>query len=66
MTVTMQADRLYIQATGQRRFPLFAESSTKFFMSAVAADVEFVEEDGEVTKLILFQSGREMAAKKVK
>ena len=48
------------QATGQPKFPLFAESETKFFLKVVDAEVEFFKnEKGEVTYFMLHQNGRD-------
>jgi tetratricopeptide (TPR) repeat protein len=53
------------QATGQPKFPLFAESDTKFFLKVVDAEVEFFKnEKGEVTYLMLHQNGRDTKAVK--
>ena len=50
MTVTLEDGQLHVQATGQPRFPVFAESETKFFLKVVDAQVTFVrDESGEVT-----------------
>ena len=42
ITVTLEDAGLAIQATGQPRFPVFAESETSFFLKVVEAQVEFV------------------------
>lgn len=53
--------KIYGQATGQSDFEMFPESETKFFLTIVDADITFVkDENGNVTKLILFQGGMEM------
>lgn len=59
--VTKENGLLYTQATGQQKFPLFAESETRFFLKVVDAQVEFIKDDtGNVTKLILYQAGQEV------
>jgi hypothetical protein len=52
-------------ATGQTKFPLFAESETKFFLKVVDAQVEFIRDPTThaVTKLILYQNGTHEATK---
>jgi hypothetical protein len=51
------------QATGQPKFPIFAESEAKFFLKVVDAEVDFIRgADGVVTHLILHQGGRETKA----
>lgn len=61
IVITVEGGQLMEQATGQPKFPLFAESETRFFLKAVDAEVEFVSDDkGAVTALILHQNGRDM------
>ena len=63
IVMTVEGNQLMTQATGQSKFPLFAESETKFFLKVVDAEVEFVRnEKGDVTHLVLHQGGREMKA----
>ncbi len=58
IVMTVEGDQLMTQATGQPKFPLFAESETKFFLKVVDAQVEFVKgSNGEVTHLVLYQGG---------
>jgi hypothetical protein len=46
--------------TGQRAFPLLAESETSFFRKVVDAQVEFVKDQtGVVTHAIMHQGGRD-------
>ncbi len=63
IVVTVEGNQLMTQATGQPKFPLFAESETKFFLKVVDAQVEFVRgANGEITHLILHQGGRDTKA----
>lgn len=65
LDVTQQDGQLFIQATGQSRFPAFAESETKFFLKVVPAQIEFFKnEKGEIHKLVLYQNGMEMPGMK--
>ena len=58
--MSVENGQLMTQATGQPKFPLFAESETKFFLKIVDAQVEFFKNDkGEVTYLVLHQGGRD-------
>jgi hypothetical protein len=50
------------QATGQAKAPLFAEAEDRFFLKAANAQVEFVNEGGRVTALVLKQGGTETRA----
>ncbi len=65
ITVTLEAGQLFVQATGQPKFPVFAESESKFFLKVVEAQVEFVTDaSGAVTELILYQAGRQVRGKR--
>jgi CubicO group peptidase (beta-lactamase class C family) len=65
LVMTLEGGQLMTQATGQSKFPLFAESETKFFLKVVDAEVEFFKNDkGEVTHLILHQGGHDGKAVK--
>lgn len=65
LTMTLENGQLMTQATGQPKFPLFAESDTKFFLKVVDAEVEFIRDPTthSVTKLVLYQNGTHEAAK---
>ena len=59
ITVTRDGKALFLQATGQPKFPVYAESETEFFLKTVNAQITFVREEGRVTRLILHQNGRD-------
>jgi len=61
ITVTHDGARLFIQATAQPRFEIFAQSESEFFLKVVDARITFLK-DG----LILRQGGMDQKAKKVK
>ena len=66
IVVTLEGGALFIQATGQSKFPVFAESETKFFLRVVEAQVSFTKDDsGAVTGMILHQGGRDQPGRKV-
>jgi CubicO group peptidase (beta-lactamase class C family) len=66
-TITKEQDKLFVQATGQEKYEIFAETKNKFFMKETDAAFEFVRDDsGNVTKALLRQSGRTTDAKKIK
>jgi CubicO group peptidase (beta-lactamase class C family) len=66
INVTREADKLWIQATGQPRAQIFPESQTKFFLKVVDAQVTFVKDSaGKVTHLVLHQGG-DHQAKRIK
>ncbi len=63
--ITLEGDQLMTQLTGQQKFPLFAESETKFFLKVVDAQVEFIKDpQGAVTHLLLRQGPNEIKARR--
>jgi CubicO group peptidase (beta-lactamase class C family) len=60
VVVTREKARLFVQATGQPRFPIFAESDSTFFLKVVDAQVSF-SKDG----LVLHQNGRDLPGRKL-
>ncbi|WP_145653812.1 DUF3471 domain-containing protein, partial [Bacillus paralicheniformis] len=63
--VTVDKDRLYMQITGQIRFELFPASETRFFLRSLSVEVEFILENGVVTRLIIYQNGAEEEAVRI-
>jgi hypothetical protein len=64
--VTRDGARLFVQATGQPKFEVFAESAKKFFLKAVDAQIVFETDDaGRATSLVLHQNGRESPGKRL-
>lgn len=62
-TVSRSNDSLFVQATEQEKFPVFAETQTKFFTKFNDATFEFVtDEKGAVTKVLLSENGQKMEA----
>jgi CubicO group peptidase (beta-lactamase class C family) len=57
--VTLEAGKLFVQATGQEKLPIFAKTETRFFLKVVKAEIEFFE-----NRLILYQGGQEIEATK--
>ncbi len=67
LTVTVENDQLFIQATGQAKLPLYPSSQTDFFLKEVEAQVSFVKDaSGQVTQIVLHQGGNDAPAKRVK
>ncbi len=67
LTVTLEKGQLMVQATGQPKLPIYAETDTKFFYKIVDAEITFhKDEKGEVTHLVLHQNGRKMKGNKTK
>lgn len=64
LTITRDGDGLSLQATGQPKLRIYAESETEFFLRVVDAQITFVREGGPVTGLVLHQNGRDLPGKK--
>jgi CubicO group peptidase (beta-lactamase class C family) len=63
LVITLEGDQLMAQATGQQKFPLFAETNTRFFLKVVDAQIDFISGgQGGVTRLVLHQGGRDILA----
>ena len=66
LTVTRENDHLFLQATGQPRFPLFADGERHFFLKVVDAQITFeVDVAGRATKLVLHQNGMDQPATRI-
>ena len=66
LTITCENGQLMAQATGQPKFPLFAESTIKFFLKVIRAQIQFNHaENGTVSSATLFQNGREITGKRL-
>ena len=66
LTITVDGDRLFGQASGQGRAELFPESETVFFLKVVNAKVVFEPgDDGRASGLVLSQGGQEIAGKRI-
>lgn len=64
--ITLADGQLYLRLGDQPKFPLFAESETKFFLEAVDAQITFlVDKQGRATALILHQGGRDQRAARI-
>jgi CubicO group peptidase (beta-lactamase class C family) len=67
LEVSRNGDQLSAQATGQPAFDIFPETETRFFLTAVDAQIEFEgAEDGEADSITLYQGGQEMPGERVK
>jgi hypothetical protein len=64
--ITLEGDQLFTQASGQNKFPLFAETEKKFFLKVIDVETEFVTDDkGVVTHLLHRQMGNEIKAPRI-
>ncbi len=66
IVVTQEGPDLFIQATGQQKFPVYAESETDFILKVVDAQITFVKENRRVTSLVLHQNGQDQQGRKVR
>ena len=67
LDVKLKSDVLFLQATGQDAFRLWAETPLEFFLKEVDAQVTFVADSrGTITGLMLHQNGMNAPATKVK
>jgi len=65
--VSREGDQFFLQATGQGKLEMFAETEIDFFLKAVDAQVTFVRDDkGQVIQLVLHQNGVNQPAKKLR
>ena len=66
IVMTVENGQLMTQATHQPKFPMFAESDTKFFLKVVDAEVEFFRDPTThaVTHLTLYQNGAAIEGKR--
>jgi D-alanyl-D-alanine-carboxypeptidase/D-alanyl-D-alanine-endopeptidase len=66
LSITQEADRLFVQATGQTRFRLFAETERRYFIKSVDAQITFEPgADGRAASLILHRNNREQIAPRI-
>jgi serine-type D-Ala-D-Ala carboxypeptidase/endopeptidase len=62
IAITEEEGKLFVQATGQPKYALFAASQTDFFLKVAEASVTFHRNDaGEVPELTLHQNGDKKA-----
>ncbi len=66
LTVTREDNHLFVQATAQPKFEVFAESDHDYFYKVVDAQITFVTDAaGRATGLTLHQNGMDMPGKRV-
>ncbi len=66
LTVTREDNHLFVQATAQPRFEVFAESDHEYFYKVVDAQITFVTDAaGHATSLTLHQNGMDTPGKRV-
>ncbi len=66
LTVTREENHLFVQATAQPKFEVFAESDHEYFYKVVDAHITFVTDaNGRATGVVLHQNGRNMPANRI-
>jgi len=66
LAISRDGDQLFVQLTGQPKFPLFPEGERKFFLKVVDAQITFdTDAQGKTTQAVLHQGGRDTAAKRL-
>ncbi len=66
IAVTLEQGSLWIEATGQAKVRLLAESEAEFFIAEDDIGISFMTEAGGVTQLIVHQGGGNTPAKKIR
>jgi CubicO group peptidase (beta-lactamase class C family) len=65
--ITKEGEKIFLQAAGQEKLEMFAESDTKFFLKVNDAQFEFIkDESNKISKALLQQEGRSAEAKKIR
>jgi hypothetical protein len=60
-------DQFFVEAVGQGKAEIFAETENDFFLKVADAQVTFVKDDkGQVTQVVLHQNGANTPARKIK
>ena len=66
LTITLEGDKLFEQATGQQKFQIFPEGEREFFLKVVDAQITFeTDSTGRAVSLVLHQNGRNMPGKRI-
>lgn len=66
ISISVEGERIFAQATGQPKFEIFPESETTFFLRVVDARLIFeTDEDGYATSLTLLQAGQTVPGHKI-
>ena len=64
--IRRDGERLLIQITGQPELEVFPSSTTRYFLKAVEAEIEFsAGDDGRAESLTIYQGGHEQIAERV-
>jgi len=64
LAVTVEDGCLWVQLTGQERFPAVATSATRFVVRAVDAELRFGRDERGAARVTVRQHGRELTGRK--
>jgi CubicO group peptidase (beta-lactamase class C family) len=65
ITITVEGEQIFAQASGQPKFEIYPESDDTFYLKVVEAKIKFNKDiTGKCTGLTLYQGGREIPGKK--
>jgi CubicO group peptidase (beta-lactamase class C family) len=64
--VTRSGKQLFVQATGQPKFEVFAKSTNEFYLKVVVASITFNTNGQQVESMTLHQNGQDVPGKKIK
>lgn len=66
LSVTREGDHLFVQATGQTKFEIFAESERDYFGKIADIQMTFKTDDhGRATELVVHQNGTDRPARRI-
>lgn len=66
ITITKKDNQLFLQATGQSQFEIYASEYNKFYLKVVDAQVTFnTNNKGKIDSLTLHQNNQDMPAKRI-
>lgn len=65
LKIFIENGNLFVQATGQEKLKLYAESNNKFFLKEVDAQIEFIQGKDDIAEKIYFIQGQRMECKRI-
>jgi CubicO group peptidase (beta-lactamase class C family) len=66
ITIRVDGNKIFAQATAQSEIEIYPSSETKFYFKVVNAQIEFFkDEKGNFNKMILYQNNREMPGERI-
>ncbi len=66
ITIRVDGNKIFAQATAQSEVEIYPSSETKFYYKVVNAQIEFFKDkDGNFNKMVLYQNNREMPGERI-